>query len=40
VARFKVDRERGFNPMNDRLHRAVYRFNWTPSLARRRRRGG
>lgn len=36
VAQFTADRARGFNHLNDRLHRAVYRLYWNPALARGR----
>jgi hypothetical protein len=38
VARFQADRERGYNHLNDRLHRAVFRFYWNPAVARFQRR--
>jgi hypothetical protein len=38
VARFQADRARGYNHLNDRLHRAVFRFYWNPAVTRHRRR--
>lgn len=40
VARFKTNREIYYNHLNDRLHRAVFRFYWNPAVARYRRREG